>query len=970
MNKKMAIMLTLISIFSYTNVLAAPNIKTEATKDADTIKDKCPVSVIIQDNLKGEKDMDFSDFDCMFYKMDDKGNYILDENGEKILRDENENVSFGCVQSFLEKYTNEEYKEAANNKPSEGEEGFIANPYCPVYCIEENKFFFPGYAPSTNSGGHFTWTIGKNEDKSIINGLTVRLHGIKSCRVNVDLEKWVKDYVDLIEEIESSIHSVPPTMKYSQSCTPNANAYGGNMANSSSGWAEATDSPLNDVTMEITFTQAGGEKMNSLGSGDIELSEITYNSGGNHLTTTLSGMFFDGASANALTSFDRSVQVDGDSNRLYFVIEEIDEIDNSKSYQDNQITTTARMTANGLRMTDLKGGTYNAITTPIGSKKYRIRAYERHCCAWVPDQMMSPTFSTLTPNFGNYSSIPQDPSVTFGYKLLSTKFVCSDGGIKSNLSDCCVEGSNSYEVCSLGPCKGYKKHVCENIMKVPCYAYSTATDKSCKEYPKTQHQYQRYVIQCGTSCGGGSNRQAATSGNKTSCTPVNYSVPTCPSGYQYSKVYNTCQKADLETLTADLQKLADLRLKLKQCHDQLDNFDYYLDTKMEIEYNQTEDSVNNFYNPKSDKTSAKVELVRVEENTNEQDQNEDKLGKYSTDIMKPSSKSKYTYYGQFFNDQYKFENGSIPIVVCTYAGPTKICNTVQHDAYADYWYDWYGKTFVAMYEYRLDNGFYKWVRLPEGVSQSTKPTGDYEKYNRFIDIGFPNYPIHFATPGAHYEGLNIKITNIGNNNYLSRTYQTELTNYNHLLPDEHLSERNNNNELLHDCYYVVEDGEPYCPPKGCNVNDDLGSVRIIYRPISLANPFPSIDADGRNTGSNWCTLNSEDDEKDCSNTNESVEKYILNNRNTQADSVYSKEPMYQITLDPALIRRIRDYNKQTNYDDYNMYCSSDNAGKECRSHFVVGGMEETGLATLSDSFSGCGTDADFYACDKLDNIER
>ena len=64
------------------------------------------------------------------------------------------------------------------------------------------------------------------------------------------------------------------------------------------------------------------------------------------------------------------------------------------------------------------------------------------------------------------------------------------------------------------------------------------------------------------------------------------------------------------------------------------------------------------------------------------------------------------------------------------------------------------------------------------------PTGDYLKYNRYIDIGHANYPVHYSTKGGLYEGLNIKITNIGYKNYLYNTYKTEVKNYNNNLTDK------------------------------------------------------------------------------------------------------------------------------------------------------------------------------------------
>ena len=140
-----------------------------------------------------------------------------------------------------------------------------------------------------------------------------------------------------------------------------------------------------------------------------------------------------------------------------------------------------------------------------------------------------------------------------------------------------------------------------------------------------------------------------------------------------------------------------------------------------------------------------------------------------------------------------------------------------------------------------------------------------------------------------------------------------------------------------------------------------------------------MSGNGRDTGSNWCIINS-DKTTDCKNTNENVQKYILNNRNTSGNNVYKKEPMYTITLNPSLIKEIRKYNAQTNYDDFYLYCNGKKGkeGTECKSKFVRGesisvdnmpGDMEVIANNISKHISGCGTE-DWDECDKLDNYER
>jgi len=161
---------------------------------------------------------------------------------------------------------------------------------------------------------------------------------------------------------------------------------------------------------------------------------------------------------------------------------------------------------------------------------------------------------------------------------------------------------------------------------------------------------------------------------------------------------------------------------------------------------------------------------------------------------------------------------------------------------------------------------------------------------------------------------------------------------------------NYKNDLLYTCQFNVKTNISNTPPDDPddpNDPNDPGDPdgpgdtgeNIIYRPISLDNPFPSIDADGRITGANWCYGN------DCSNTNDVVTSVITNNRDVKTEEVYKeRDPLYTITLTPTLIKEIRKYNDKTTYDDFNLECNSN--GLYCKSSFI---REE-----FKNYFSGCG----------------
>ena len=150
------------------------------------------------------------------------------------------------------------------------------------------------------------------------------------------------------------------------------------------------------------------------------------------------------------------------------------------------------------------------------------------------------------------------------------------------------------------------------------------------------------------------------------------------------------------------------------------------------------------------------------------------------------------------------------------------------------------------------------------------------------------------------------------------------------------------NDMLYECSFnVVQNTKNVCVPNDptCVPDNDEGLLNVIYRPISLDNPFPSIDADGRVTGVNWCYGDN------CSNTNPVVEKVITNNRDVTTEEVYRQlDPLYTITLTPALIKEIREYNDKNDYDDFTLDC--DNNGKYCKSTFI---RDE-----FKNYFYGCG----------------
>ena len=154
------------------------------------------------------------------------------------------------------------------------------------------------------------------------------------------------------------------------------------------------------------------------------------------------------------------------------------------------------------------------------------------------------------------------------------------------------------------------------------------------------------------------------------------------------------------------------------------------------------------------------------------------------------------------------------------------------------------------------------------------------------------------------------------------------------------------NDMVYKCDFNLENR--LITDKGLNV---------MFRQISLNNPFPGKDGNGRETGLNWCYGEL------CGNDNDVVKKVIINNRGVESDEVYKElDPLYKITLTPALIKKIREYNDKNAYDDFNLTCSDEDAGldedddgiekeeyttrKNCKSSFI---REE-----FKEHFTGCG----------------
>lgn len=107
----------------------------------------------------------------------------------------------------------------------------------------------------------------------------------------------------------------------------------------------------------------------------------------------------------------------------------------------------------------------------------------------------------------------------------------------------------------------------------------------------------------------------------------------------------------------------------------------------------------------------------------------------------------------------------------------------------------------------------------------------------------------------------------------------------------------------------------YCKDNNCG----SGGLNVIYRPISLTNPFPNLINNNkyRKMGANW---------------NETYAQTVIeNNRGVSNYDIYKTTPIYTIELTPAKIKEIRKYNDKTSFNNFDMKCSD---GYLCSSNFL------------------------------------
>ena len=143
----------------------------------------------------------------------------------------------------------------------------------------------------------------------------------------------------------------------------------------------------------------------------------------------------------------------------------------------------------------------------------------------------------------------------------------------------------------------------------------------------------------------------------------------------------------------------------------------------------------------------------------------------------------------------------------------------------------------------------------------------------------------------------------------------------------------------------------------CDPDKKVCFPDIIYRPISLVEPFPGINGDKRTPGNNWNKIIKTTDGKVYSYG----DYYIRNRRGYKDYEIYQAEPLYVIKLDGNKIQAIRKYNDNHDYNDFELTCIN---GENCVSKFLRGTAQDFNINLIESGTCKNITSHNFNSCIK------
>ena len=395
-----------------------------------------------------------------------------------------------------------------------------------------------------------------------------------------------------------------------------------------------------------------------------------------------------------------------------------------------------------------------------------------------------------------------------------------------------------------------------------------------------------------------------------------------------------------------VQQLNELIAKLKSC-------------KFDVAYNETVPVIKTktSFGDNPILESVKYEDISKTLNVDEPYKEEDKGANYKQAKQSDNSKNinyrDYTY--MVFHDNYKQYSKGLDLETEP--------ELQSPDETRSELYTYIEKSNYKKYIYNLPNNFNNLVDI-NGIVMSG------EGIANTLDVK-SNYKVKYMAASGYYD-FEVSYKGLGENSKFDK-YASEELNMDSIPP--YTCSFEVKNEIIKN---PGPGDEPGCVGDECPEGSQPYSVNVIYRPIDLDNPFPGIDNSCRDTGYNWCeftyssftyadtvcdkfklqpTYYSTSNCK-CDERNSKVSRYILNNRGVSTYDIYTeKEPLYTLTLTPALIKDIR--KNSDKYGDYTSYTNftCTEGTSHCYSEFINKYSKEavrdtTAIVCTTDDYAG------------------
>lgn len=279
--------------------------------------------------------------------------------------------------------------------------------------------------------------------------------------------------------------------------------------------------------------------------------------------------------------------------------------------------------------------------------------------------------------------------------------------------------------------------------------------------------------------------------------------------------------------------------------------------------------------------------------------------------LKSSSTSKTTskYYrsGNATDGTGDYQTSPITTSIRVADCKTENCNSFKYVTYNRA--TWVESNYTKELAYQLDGNVYKYISKYSDRSFHT--AGEAGEF--FETMKFSNLPTHLSTLPGDYP-FKVDISTIGDTNKF----------YKYFFSGNTFAGKKYNYKKTYNCTYNISCEQVFskkdcdafkaaCPDEyskhGCTSS-------LIFRPIPLtkaseghALAFLTQDGKKRDPGKNW-------------NNASVVDAIILNNRNVEGNDVYKLDPMYEITLTPQLMNKIREYNSSQNKKIISVYGDS------------------------------------------------